>query len=148
MTKAEKIEAVAAHYKEQRTPDKKRLYHPGWRLKPRERRHIEARLAEGYSVEELCLAIDAMHRDEWNLGLHPKTEGRKNLGLHLALGEEKIDRRMEQAEEHSHQEASRRDAARREAEQRQAEEERRASRPEVTVSSRELLRQHMRELQN
>ena len=137
MRKTEAIEVVCAAY---------RAHHRRWKLKPKEKKLIEARLADGYSAEEMCEAIDALHRDEWNLGLNPKTEGRKYLGLHLALGEEKIDTRLEEADAHQRHLAriKKEEAALAAQEKQQSEIER----PDVTVSSRELLRQHMRQIAN
>jgi hypothetical protein len=72
------IEAVYAHW---------RTYHPRSYPLPRssqkEWRQIVARLQEGYLADDLCQAIDGMHRSPWHLGENPG--GKKYLSLELCL---------------------------------------------------------------
>lgn len=76
--RADDVTAVVEHY---------RTYHP--RAMPRislqskEVRAIHRRLDEGYSVEDLCAAIDGMHRTPHNLGVNER--GQKYLGLELCM---------------------------------------------------------------
>ena len=60
---ADEIRAVFAHY---------RKYHPRSNPAPRstqkEWQRIAARLREGFTLEDLCTAIDGCHKDPWHLG--------------------------------------------------------------------------------
>ncbi len=76
--KRDDILAVFAHYR-QRHPRS----HPSPASKSREWRAIKARLDEGHSVEQLCEAIDGMHRTPHNLGDNER--GQKYLALELCM---------------------------------------------------------------
>jgi hypothetical protein len=64
-----------------------RTYHPRALKKPKttskEYRKVQARLAEGRTVEELKTAIDQCHKSPWHLGDNP--DGTKYLGLELIM---------------------------------------------------------------
>lgn len=69
---------VFAHY---RTHHPKAVPNP--QPKSKEWRAIEARISEGFSVGDLCLAIDGCHRTPHNLGQNDR--GQKYLGLELIM---------------------------------------------------------------
>lgn len=75
-TKAQVVE-VFEHWKSA-------MGHPGSRLGPDKERRIKARLKEGYSVEQLCGAIDGALRDEFLMGRDPKSP-RKYDGIETLL---------------------------------------------------------------
>lgn len=70
------IRAVFEHY---------RKYHPKSHPKPKstskEWRLIRARLDDGYSVADLCLAIDGNHKCPWNCGENPGNKLYQSLEL-------------------------------------------------------------------
>lgn len=69
------VEAVFDHY---------RTYHPRARvIGADERKKIEARLKEGFTVEDLCAAIDGQHRSPHHLGQNK--DGKQYLNLELAV---------------------------------------------------------------
>ncbi len=72
------VRAVFSHY---------RTYHPKVPPKPKstskEWRAVRARLEEGYSTEDLCEAIDGIHKTPYNLGANDR-DG-KYLGLELIM---------------------------------------------------------------
>lgn len=74
----ESILAVFSHY---------RTYHPQSHRNPRpgsdEWKKIANRLADGYSVADLCAAIDGCHKTPHNLG--DNEQGAKYLGLNLIV---------------------------------------------------------------
>ena len=72
--------------------------HPRWHLKSKERKLLKERLEDGYSVDELKMAIDGLHLTDWNQGKNPG--GNTYLGLYYAFHEDKIDGRIETAEKH------------------------------------------------
>ena len=84
-------EAIISHYKSHS--------HPRWHLKPKERKMLKDRLADGYTVDELKMAIDGLHLTDWNQGKNPS--GQKYLGLYYAFHEDKIDGRIAAAEAHA-----------------------------------------------
>ena len=83
------VQAVVEHYKQ---------FHPrSYRVMPdaksKEAKLIKERVAEGSTVEQLCSAIDGMHRTPHNLGA---TNGTKYLALTLCLrNREQVDRFVE-----------------------------------------------------
>ena len=75
VTKATPADEVFAHYQ---------TYHPRARvLGADERKKINARLKEGFTVADLCSAIDGQHRSPHHLGQN--REGRQYLSLELAV---------------------------------------------------------------
>ncbi len=68
------INAVIEHY---------RTYHTRARPGNRERRKIRDRIREGYSVEDLCKAIDGCHKTPHNLGENER--GQTYLSLELIV---------------------------------------------------------------
>ena len=84
-------EAIISHYKSHN--------HPRWHLKPKERKMLKERLEDGYTVDELKMAIDGLHLTDWNQGKNPS--GQKYLGLYYAFHEDKIDARITSAEAHA-----------------------------------------------
>jgi len=89
MNKSVMVDEVASYYK---SKDHKR-----WHLKPKERQMLEDRIKEGYTVDELKMAIDGLHMTDWNIGNNPG--GKKYLGLYYALHEDKIDGRITTAQD-------------------------------------------------
>lgn len=89
MKKKELVLAVASYYRS--------MNHSRWHLKPKERKLIEDRIDDGYSLQELKMAIDGLHQTEWNIGNNPS--GKKYLGLYYALHEDKIDLRIQTAQD-------------------------------------------------
>ena len=85
------VESITAHYKSHN--------HPRWHLKPKERKMLKERLEDGYTVDELKMAIDGLHLTDWNQGKNPS--GQKYLGLYYAFHEDKIDGRIAAAEAHA-----------------------------------------------
>jgi len=45
-------------------------------LDRKRRARVEARLAEGFTVEQLCRAVDGVTESDWHMGRDPKTEGK------------------------------------------------------------------------
>ena len=84
-------EAIISHYKSHN--------HPRWHLKPKERKMLKERLEDGYTVDELKMAIDGLHLTDWNQGKNPS--GQKYLSLYYAFHEDKIDGRIAAAEAHA-----------------------------------------------
>lgn len=75
VSKASPADEVFAHYQ---------TYHPRARvLGASERKKIEARLKEGFTVADLCSAIDGQHRSPHHLGQNQ--DGRQYLSLELAV---------------------------------------------------------------
>ena len=68
------IDAVLAHY---------RSHHPQFKRGDKERAMIRARIKDGYSVAELCRAIDALHQSNFHLGQNDS--GKTYLELKYAL---------------------------------------------------------------
>lgn len=66
------IDAVVRHYQH---------YHPRSRPGDKERKLIAARLREGYSMEDLCQAIDGNHRDPFCCGDNARGKQYHNLSL-------------------------------------------------------------------
>lgn len=85
------VTAITSHYKSHN--------HPRWHLKPKERKLLKERLEDGYTVDELKMAIDGLHLTDWNQGKNPS--GQKYLGLYYAFHEDKIDGRIASAEAHA-----------------------------------------------
>lgn len=71
--------------------------HKRWNLKPKEEKLISDRLKDGYTIEDLKMAVDGLHMTDWNRGKNPG--GKKYLGLYYALHEDKIDGRIEAAQD-------------------------------------------------
>lgn len=51
------------------------------KLSEKRKTKIKARLREGYTVEDLKLAIDGLSASDWHNGRNPRTQGRKYLEL-------------------------------------------------------------------
>jgi len=83
--------SIIAHYKS--------YDHPRWHLKSKERKLLKERLEDGYTVDDLKMAIDGLHLTEWNMGKNPG--GTEYLGLYYAFHEDKIDGRISTAEKHA-----------------------------------------------
>ena len=84
----EEVCAVANHYLS---------YHPKWRgPKPKELKLIDETL-EHYTVHDCKMAIDGLHITDWNIGNNPS--GKKYLALYYALHEDKIDGRIQTAQD-------------------------------------------------
>ncbi len=66
------VVAVVEHYQ---------TYHPKAQAGSKERAKISARLAEGFSVDDLTLAVDGCHVSPWHCGTNPS--GAKYQGLEL-----------------------------------------------------------------
>ena len=77
------ISEVAGHYKG---------YHKRWNLKPKERKILIELLGCGYTAEDLCLAIDGLHLDDWHRGKNPDNK------KWLAFKEHSIQDYIEEAE--------------------------------------------------
>ena len=76
-------------------------YHPSAKLGPPSGRRWKMilRALRDYPPESLIEAIDGLHVTPWNIGENP--EGKKYLGIHLALGSsDRIDQRMLALEQH------------------------------------------------
>ena len=73
--------------------------HKRWHLKAKERKLLKERLEDGYTVDELKMAIDGLHLTDWNQGKNPG--GNLWLGLYYAFHEDKIDGRITEAEKHA-----------------------------------------------
>ena len=73
--------------------------HPRWYLKSKERKLLKERLEDGYTVDDLKMAIDGLHLTDWNQGKNPG--GTEYLGLYYAFHEDKIDGRISTAEKHA-----------------------------------------------
>tara|TARA_R110002110_G_scaffold161089_1_gene359655 strand:+ start:86 stop:514 length:429 start_codon:yes stop_codon:yes gene_type:complete len=84
-------DAIITHYKS--------YDHPRWHLKAKERKLLKDRLEDGYTVEELKMAIDGLHLTDWNMGKNPG--GTEYLGIYYAFHEDKIDGRISTAEKHA-----------------------------------------------
>ena len=82
--------------------------HPRWHLKAKERKLLKDRLEDGYTVEELKMAIDGLHLTDWNMGKNPG--GTEYLGIYYAFHEDKIDGRISTAEKHAKEIARERSA--------------------------------------
>lgn len=87
------VREVIGHY---------RTYHPQALKRPRsdskEWRLVAARLREGYTVEQLCAAVDGCHMTPHNLGQNDR--GTKYLGLGLIMRDgDQVTRFMETAQE-------------------------------------------------
>ncbi len=136
MKKKELVLAVASYYRS--------MDHSRWHLKPKEKKLIEDRIDDGYSLQELKMAIDGLHQTEWNIGNNPS--GKKYLGLYYALHEEKIDLRIQTAQDHIDSSEREKEKARREAEKtKQWEMDRNKSMESLApIDSRALLRKAMR----
>ena len=89
MNKNEIVKEASDYYK---SKDHKR-----WHLKPKERQMLEERIKDGYTLDDLKMAIDGLHMTDWNIGNNPS--GRKYLGLYYALHEDKIDGRITAAQD-------------------------------------------------
>ena len=81
------ISEVAGHYKG---------YHKRWNLKPKERKILIELLGCGYTAEDLCLAIDGLHLDDWHRGKNP--DNKKWLAFSYAFKEHSIQDYIEEAE--------------------------------------------------
>lgn len=88
MKKEDIVKEIAEYYRSNPHANHKR-----WHLKPKERQMLEDRIKEGYTLEELKMAIDGLHMTAWNMGENPS--GKKYLGLYYALHEDKIDARIQ-----------------------------------------------------
>lgn len=93
---AEAVEQVARHYKN---------FHPRWNLKPKERERIVELLRCKYSAEDLCLAIDGLHLDDWHNGKN--ADNKKWLAFSYAFREDPMDGYIEAAKLHRDMEKSR-----------------------------------------
>lgn len=81
------LQLIAAHYQQ---------YRPRWRLKDTETKLIRQQLKQGYTVEDMCLAIDALFADEFCAGKNDR--GKKYQRLGLAIDDKHIDDRIEEGE--------------------------------------------------
>ena len=81
------ITQVASHYKQ---------YHKRWNLKQSERKILIELLGCGYTAEDLCLAIDGLHLDDWHRGKNP--DNKKWLAFSYAFREHSIQDYIEEAE--------------------------------------------------
>jgi hypothetical protein len=73
--------------------------HPMRQPKPASKtwRAIAARLRDGWSIEELCMAVDGYHLDPWHQGKND--EGKQHLELELSMrDDEHVTRGIEWAE--------------------------------------------------
>ena len=93
MNKSEIVNEITDYYRSNPHANHKR-----WHLKPKERQMLEDRIKEGYTLEELKMAIDGLHMTAWNRGENPS--GKKYLGLYYALHEDKIDTRIQAKQDH------------------------------------------------
>jgi len=92
-TERDDILSVFGHY---------RVYHPRAHKKPtskqKEWRHVRDRLAEGYTVADLCEAIDGCHRSPYHQGANK--DGRKYDSLELIMRDgSKVSAFLEMAKE-------------------------------------------------
>lgn len=72
-------------------------YHPREKLTKKKRDLIKNRLRDGYSVDDLCMAILGIHNTPHNLGDNDRKT--KYLGLHVSMRSENVDRFIETGEE-------------------------------------------------
>lgn len=72
-------------------------YHPREKLTKKKRDLIRNRLRDGYSVDDLCMAILGIHNTPHNLGDNDRKT--KYLGLHVSMRSENVDRFIETGEE-------------------------------------------------
>lgn len=72
-------------------------YHPREKLNKTKRDLIRKRLRDGYSVDDLAMAILGIHNTPHNLGENERRT--KYLGLHVSLRSENVDRFIEVGEE-------------------------------------------------
>jgi hypothetical protein len=71
------LKAIWDHY---------RIFHPRAKVfDTKTQQKANARLKEGFTVAELCTAIDGMHRNPWNLGQDERSNGQQWLDLELAV---------------------------------------------------------------
>jgi hypothetical protein len=75
-----------------------RRYRPRRKLKPADRKAIAARHKDGYTVKDMCDAIDGMFLDEFYLGKNNR--GRAYDRIDIALRESNIDAFIDKATEH------------------------------------------------
>jgi len=84
--------------------DHYRRYHPQAHRTPKasskESRKIRERLEEGYTVEDLCRAIDGCHRTPHNLGQNDRNQTYLGLELIMRTGDQ-VTRFIEAAERHA-----------------------------------------------
>jgi len=78
----DQIRAVFAHWKTLH-PQSHPLVHGDLK----EWQKIRDRLRDGYSVAQLCRAIDGMHKSEWHQGKNDR--GKKYISLELAMRDAK-----------------------------------------------------------
>lgn len=72
-------------------------YHPREKLNKSKRDLIRNRLRDGYSVDDLAMAILGIHNTPHNLGENERRT--KYLGLHVSMRSENVDRFIEYGEE-------------------------------------------------
>jgi hypothetical protein len=72
-------------------------YHPHEKLNKTKRDLIRKRLRDGYSVDDLAMAILGIHNTPHNLGENERRT--KYLGLHVSMRSENVDRFIEVGEE-------------------------------------------------
>ena len=72
-----------------------RRYRPRRKLKPADRKAIAARHKDGYTVQDMCDAIDGMFLDEFYLGKNNR--GRAYDRIDIALRESNIDAFIDKA---------------------------------------------------
>jgi len=72
-------------------------YHPREKLNKTKRDLIRKRLRDGYSVDDLAMAILGIHNTPHNLGENERRT--KYLGLHVSMRSENVDRFIEVGEE-------------------------------------------------
>ena len=107
MKKDELVNEVATYYRSKG--------HKRWHLKPKERQLLEDRIGDGYTLDELKMAVDGLHMTDWNIGNNPS--GKKYLGLYYALHEDKIDGRIQTAQDSMDREERERKRVRRQVDQ-------------------------------
>ena len=78
--------------------DHYKRYRPRRKLKPADRKAIAARHKDGYTVQDMCDAIDGMFLDEFYLGKNNR--GRAYDRIDIALRESNIDAFIDKATEH------------------------------------------------
>lgn len=77
-SQAQDVRAVYAHYRKHHPRS-----HPKPSSKSEEWKRIKARLAEGHSVNDLCLAVDGIHLSPYHCG--ENEQGTKYQDLKLAM---------------------------------------------------------------